>query len=89
MQSKPVSSEWTVDLRGRITEKRVLGNGTLLIRIVTEQGEAMTVRGLPLERFNPLANNSQEMIFFSVTPDTVRGYFVGNPMTTVYSVVRK
>jgi len=74
-----------IDVRGTVTDFRVLGNGRLWIRLTTITGESKSIRGLSPDRHPALNNSTRNVALFSLNSDSVPGTYTENQMTTVYA----
>lgn len=77
--------QWPADIKGMITDKRILGNRTYMIKIRDSQNRSITIRGLNPEKFDLLEEESlKEIMVFSLVPDKVENYYRESPMTVIY-----
>ena len=78
-------ADWPADFSGRIVEKRLLGNGYLLVKIVTERNEQINLRGLTPQRHRALNGDTKEIMVFSARRETGEGNYAQGSLTSVYA----
>lgn len=78
---------WPRDAIGFIEEKKILGNGLMLVKIKTKNADvdSITIRGLDRGRHPALNNNSDGIAIFSMKTDSSPNSFKEGLLTTVYS----
>lgn len=84
-QKRQDNAEWPADVRGRITERKILGNG--FIRIILENnGKKFVIRGLSPERHSFLKEESNTVMFCNLGHDSAEGFFIERPLTAGYKL---
>lgn len=77
-------AQWPLDFKGRITEKKVLGNGLLLVNAVSPENIRISIRGLKPSRHPALEYEKGQLSFFSLKLDKVTNHYREGPYTTIY-----
>jgi hypothetical protein len=82
------SAEWPKDIMGTLYEKKILGNGLMLIRIAADNNNSdiITIRGLHPGRHPALNFESNKMAIFSMISDNSPNSFKEGILTTIYIV---
>lgn len=82
------SAEWPKDIIGTLYEKKILGNGLMLIRIAADNNNSdiITIRGLHPGRHPALNFESDKMAIFSMISDNSPNSFKEGILTTIYIV---
>lgn len=78
---------WPIDVHGKLIEKRLLGNGLILIKIddCNSPSEIVSVRGLTPSRHPALNYVGNEVFLFSLLPDSLPNKFREGKFTTLYA----
>lgn len=86
-RNKNTAKNWPKDARGTIKEKKILGNGLCLIRLegADENSDAITIRGVHIERHPALNIEPDKLAVFSMKSDCVKNHYKEGPLTTFYS----
>jgi CRISPR/Cas system-associated exonuclease Cas4 (RecB family) len=81
-------ADWPRDIIGTIIEKKILGNGLMLIRVADNcvGSDVITVRGLHPFRHPVLNFESTEIAVFSMAYDGSPNNFKEGILTTIYNV---
>ena len=83
IQTEKQGKEWSIDISGRIKEKRELKNG---YRVILEyQNKELIIRGLTAERHPDISDNTVNyLMIFNLRNDTSENYFIEGDFTTSY-----
>jgi len=78
--------DWPHDTRGKLKEIKKLGNGLILIKLISSSKEQakIAVRGLHPNRHPALINASTDISVFSMIPDRITGNYREGYLTTIY-----
>jgi len=79
-------AEWPKDIIGTLYEKKILGNGLILIRVVANNNnlDMITIRGLHPGRHPALNFESDKIAIFSMVSDNSPNNFKEGILTTIY-----
>lgn len=79
-------AEWPCDAKGTIEEKKIMGNGLMLLKLMSHAGKSFIVklRGIHMDRHPALTNDTEEVSIFSMIPGKVLGSYSEGPLTTIY-----
>jgi len=82
------TAEWPRDIIGSLYEKKILGNGLMLIRVVASNNNSdiITMRGLHPGRHPALNFESNKIAIFSMVSDNSPNNFKEGILTTIYIV---
>lgn len=80
-------AKWPHDAKGIFKEKKILGNGLMLIKLTDlQKSNTITVRGLHPDRHPALNHSSSDVLIFSIINDKVPGSYREGLFTTIYAV---
>ncbi|AOT71907.1 PD-(D/E)XK nuclease family protein [Geosporobacter ferrireducens] len=82
-EHKQDSDKWPADCHGIVKEKRILGNGTLLLVLGRQEGDVV-VSGLSMDRHGILKDDIREIYLYNLERTPVPGYFKQGILTTCY-----
>jgi hypothetical protein len=77
-------AEWPNDAKGLITEIKNLGNGLIFIKLLLDNSEIISIRGLHPERHSALKGRPNRIAIFSMIASRVKGSFREGKYTTIY-----
>lgn len=78
------SADWPNDAKGLITEIKNLGNGLIFIKLLLDNSETISIRGLHPERHSALKRRPNRIAIFSMIASRVKGSFREGKYTTIY-----
>ena len=80
-------AKWPHDAKGILKEKKILGNGLMLIKLTDlQKSNTITVRGLQPDRHPALNYSSNDVLIFSTINDKIPDSYREGLFTTIYAV---